>query len=307
MFTSSHLRGLLDAGLTGDQVLIFMYLNEQSEDFPGELRCCAQSVGQVAAALGRSTHQVKRAIAALVDAGAIVRRQAVKVAGETALTVLTDRGLAWLGSRAGEGAIPADLPLELRQLLVFESASFVAAVAKAWREREPLDPSLLSECRSGAECFERVAAHLRDQVLEAAEAMAQAYEGERADQEKLAAGVVAFDCDDGVVDIDAAVFREHKGAVAAVDLLWCRDVLRRVRELKPGFVTVGKLPELVAEIGYSRTVGFVAKHDAEQAQRALVLTMAKRAWSRPKGIRETFYQAANTASRFSTGVRHVRH
>lgn len=307
MFTSSHLRGLLDAGLSGEHVLVFMYLNEKSIDYPGELRCCSESVGQVAAALGRSVHQTKRAIAALVEAGAIVRRQAAKVAGETALTVLTDRGLTWLGSRGGEGAIPADLPLELRQLLVFESAALVAAVAKAWREREPLDPSLVSECRAGVQCFERIASHVRTQVLEVAEAMAQAYQIERADQEKLDAGLVAFDCDDGVVDISVDAFRAQKGAVAAVDLLWCRDVLRRVRELKPGFVTVGRLPELVAEVGYSRTVGFVAKHDAEQAQRALVLTMARRTWSRPKGIRDTFYAAANSAARFSTGVRDLRH
>lgn len=302
MFTSVNLRQMLDAGLNGEQALVLMFLNEQSEGCDGELRTATMPVSQLASSLGRSPFQIKRAIAGLVRAGAVVRRQVAKAKGETAWTVLTDRGLAWVG-RAGETGIPADLPAELRQLLALEGSMFVSAVVEAWRAREPLDPSLREECRAGRQNYERLEAYLREKMLDAAEAMATACAEERADQAKVEAGIVTFDCDDGAVDIDVAAFKSSKGTIATVDLVWCRDVLRRVRQFKPGFVTVNRLPELVAEVGYSRVVGFVARHDAEQAHRALVATMTRGAWSRPKGIRDTFYAAANGAARFSTAVR----
>lgn len=302
MITSVNLRAMVDAGLNAEQVLLLAHLTEQASYAEGELPAATIPVSQLARELARSPHQIKRGLAALVAKGAIVRRQFAKTKGETAWTVLTDRGLCWAG-RAGQGAIPADLPAELRQLLAFEGSDLVEAVVQAWKQREPLDPAWREACRTGQATFVRLEAFLREQLLDAAEAVAQACAADREDQEKLAIGVVAFECDDGQVDIDSRVFQEAKGAIASVDLRWVRDVLRRVRELKPGFVTVGRLPELVAEVGYSRTVGFVARHDAEQAHRALVATMTRRAWSRPKGIRETFYAAANGAARFSTEVR----
>ena len=302
MFTSVNLRQMLDAGLNGEQALVLMFLNENAGGCEGELRTAAMPVSQLANSLGRSPFQIKRALAGLVKTGAIVRRQVAKAKGETAWTVLTDRGLAWVG-RVGETGIPADLPPELRQLLALEGAVFVDAVVAAWREREPLDPRLRAECRAGDRNYDRLEAYLRDQMIDAAEALATACAEDRADQEKIAAGIVSFDCDDGAVDIDVGAFKAAKGTIATVDLVWCRDVLRRVRQVKPGFVTVSRLPELVAEVGYSRAVGFVARHDAEQAHRALVATMTRRAWSRPKGIRDSFYAAANGAARFSTEVR----
>jgi len=284
-------------------ILLFLHENSHSE---GEaLPHCGLTVLQIAKGTGLSADQVKRGLRLLSEGGAIARRQLVKAAGEAAVTVLTDRAMAWLNderAEEGQGGIPADMPRHLRELLVFESPVFVAAVAHAWGNYEPLPEMLRSECSLGANAFAQIEACVRQRLLDAAETVAEAHAEERVDREQLERGIVQFDCDDGVVQISASALQEKRGAVAAVDLVMVRDVLRRVRERCPGMVTVERLPTLVAEAGYSRTIGFVSAHNADVATRILAATMAKRSWSRPKGIKEKFYLDVASASRFSTGV-----
>jgi hypothetical protein len=165
----------------------------------------------------------------------------------------------------------------------------------------------MNESRMGEASFERINAQLRMQLLNATESLAEAVAQE--DQARALAdqGLVPIECDDGTVTFDCAALKEHKGAIAGVDMLFVRDVLQRVRRSMPGWVTTKRVPELVAEIGYSRTVGFVSRHDAEGAMKALVATMRRGTWSKPRGIRPTFYTAADKAMRFSTGVRNSLH
>jgi hypothetical protein len=284
---------------------ILLFLHENSTFQAEALPHCGLTVLQIAKGTGLSTDQVKRGLRTLSEAGAIARRQLVKAAGEAAVTVLTDRAMGWLTDSAneeGQGSIPADMPRHVRDLLVFESPEFVTAVARAWKGFEPLPETLRSECSLGANAFGQIEACVRQRLLDAAETVAEAHAEERVDREQLERGIVQFDCDDGVVQINASALQEKRGAVAAVDLLMVRDVLRRVRERCPGMVTVERLPKLVAEAGYSRTIGFVSAHNADVATRILAATMAKRSWSRPKGIKEKFYVDIASASRFSTGV-----
>lgn len=285
-------------------VQILLFLKENSTFSADATPHCGLAVWEIAQGTGLSEDQVKRSLRCLTEAGAIARRQMVKAAGEAALTVLTDRALGWICGREqeGQGGIPADMPRELRELLVFETPRFVEQVGFAWRNYEPLPEALRDECSLGPTVYGRIEACVRQRLLDAAESVAEAHAEERVDREQLEQGIVQFDCDDGQVSFDAKALQGKKGAVAAVDLVMVRDVLRRVRERRPGMVTVGRLPQLVAEVGYSRTIGFVSKHDAEVASKVLVATMLKRTWDRPKGIKESFYEAVASASRFSTGV-----
>jgi hypothetical protein len=68
-------------------------------------------------------------------------------------------------------------------------------------------------------------------------------------------------------------------------------------------VTVAKLPTLVSEIGYSRLLGFVSRHDAAKAEAALLSTMTRGTWSRPRGIKDAFYTvtASAVAGRYPQG------
>ena len=291
-------------GLSMNGFLLLTYLNEQAQPCEGELAVTDKAVWELAEATGTSEDQIKRNLRALVDSGLIVRKQVAKTKGETALTVLTDLGRELLcGRGAGEGSIPSTMPRDLRELLVLQSGAFVRAVAKAWRDYEPLPEEERLNCLDQGKAFEKISVMLRDRMMEAAEVLATAHAEERQDRELVEQGIVEFECADGTVQIDGAVLKRKHGAIASVDLLFVRDTLRRVAERAPGFVTVKRLPKLVAEIGYSRTVGFVARHDAEHASRVLVKTMARGSWSRPKGIRDDFYLVTASAARFSTGVR----
>lgn len=306
---SSAVLSMRSAGISDpNHIAILLFINENLHLSGGDQPHCGLAVWEIAKQLGLSTHQVKRGFRALSEAGAIVRKQLVKTAGEAAITVLTDRARAWLcGREAGQGSIPADMPRAIRELLVFESAAFVDQVAAAWRNYEPLPEKLGSECTLGPRAFVQIESAVRQRLLDAAETIAEAHAEERIDRENLEQGIVQFECDDGVVAFDASCLRGKGGAIGSIDLVLVRDVVRKVRARRPGMVTVGRLPHLVAEIGYSRTIGFVSSHDAEAATRVLVATMVRGSWSRPRGIKEKFYAEVASASRFCTGVRQALH
>lgn len=306
---SSSVLAMRAAGISDpNTIAILLFLKENLRSSGDDQPHCGLTAWDIARQTGLSVHQVKRGFRSLMAAGAIVRKQLVKAAGEAAITVLTDRARTWLDlDGAGEGGIPADMPRELRELLVFESSAFVDQVAHAWRAYEPLAESLRTQCCLGARAYEQIEAAVRHRLLDAAETVAEAHAEERADREQLEQGIVQFDCEDGIVAFDAQSLRQKGGAVGSVDLLMVRDVLRKVRQRRPGFVTTGRLCGLVAEIGYSRTIGFVSQHDAEVAARILVSTVTRPTWNRPKGIKDKFYSDVASASRFSTGVRHALH
>jgi hypothetical protein len=56
------------------------------------------------------------------------------------------------------------------------------------------------------------------------------------------------------------------------------------------------MPKLLAEILYSRSVGFVSRHDYRHAQSVLVRTISKN-WGKPRGMWEDWYLAANASCR----------
>ncbi len=307
MFTSKNLLSMAASGLRLEHVALLAFLSEQAEEGEGLQPTCCVPLWDIAARLGLSIDQVKRGVRALTKAGAIARRQAIKMKGEAALTVLTDRAVAWLQGRAGRATLPGHLPRKLRDLLTFCSPDFVKRLADAWDRYELLPdgdgaPSGLSDSD-----FEAVSRAIAERVGERVEVLATAAAEQEAEEVLDAQGKVQIRCVDGYVVVDRAPFAAQKGALAAVDLRFVRDVLHRVSERAPSLVTVSAVPNLVAEVAYSRVIGYVSRHDAEHAQRALVATITSGTWSRPRGIKQGFYAASSAAVRLSTGVREVLH
>lgn len=307
MFTSKNLLSMAASGLRLEHVALLAFFQEHAEEGEGMQPTCCLPLWDIASRLGMSIDQTKRGIRALTAAGAIARRQPVKAKGESALTVLTDRAVAWLQGRAGHTALPAHLPRSLRELLTFATPDFVQRVSHAWDTYELLPAHPPEDCGLPRTDYDLIAHALAERIAERAELLAEAA-AEQAEDDALAAqGQVQIRCSDGHVVVDSTPFAAQKGALGAVDLRFVRDVLHRLKDRQPGLVTVDAMPRLVAEIAYSRVIGYVSRHDAERAQRALVATLARGTWGRPRGIKPAFYAAARTATRLSTGVRALLH
>jgi len=307
VFTSKNLLSMATSGLRLEHVAVLSFLSEHAEEGEGLQPTCCLPLWDIANQLSLSIDQVKRAVRALTAAGAIARRQAVKIKGEAALTVLTERAVAWLQGRAGRATLPGHLPRALRDLLTFCSPEFVGHVAQAWDRYELLPEAATPPSGLTESDYASIRRALAERIAERAELLAEATAAQAADDALAEEGKVQIRCADGYVVVDRAPFAAQKGALAAVDLRFVRDVLHRVAERAPGLVTVDAVPKLVAEVAYSRVIGYVSRHDAERAQRALVATMARGTWSRPKGIKPGFYAASTAAVRISTGVRETLH
>lgn len=246
------------------------------------------SRAELAKRSGLTFHQVAKCLGNLVKAGAIARRQMEKRAGESSLTMLC--GLAGeLLALESMTDVPADLSAELRALLISRNAAFRLAVAEAWQSKSPLAPGA-REAFDGADWeYRTIESTLRERSLTEMEALSSALMAQQQAADAEQRGLYTFECDDGSVTIDRNALIASKQTPACVDLAFVRGVTDRVRRSKPGVVTVGELPRLVSEIGYSRLLGFVSRHDAAKAESALVTTISRGGWSRPRGIKESFY------------------
>jgi hypothetical protein len=66
---------------------------------------------------------------------------------------------------------------------------------------------------------------------------------------------------------------------------------------QPEMVRAETLPRLVAEVAYSRSAGFVFRHDAAAAIKVLASCIARPTWSRPRMIDSRWYQLACSSVR----------
>lgn len=285
----SGLRAAKAAGLGLNDVLVLSAI-QANACFDEELGRFADSAAwELAQQTDLTKNQVEHAISKLTKAGVIARRQMVKAAGVPAVSLLCALANSILGLEGRAGDLPADLDETLRTLAVGQCAAFRLAVSEAWAQSKPLAQGVSDAFAGKPAEFDRIESILRERALQAMEEVATEAKAQIVQEEQESAGLYTFECEDGKVIIDRRVLLESKAAPATIDLRFVRDVLLKVRAKRPGFVTRERLPELIAEAGYSRSLGFVSRHDAEQAERALSATMAKSSWSRPRGIRETFY------------------
>lgn len=295
--------GLIEARAAGfglNDLIVLAVLNDCAWDDADTGRVADSATWELAQRTGLSKHQVEHAVAKLAKAGAVARRQLVKRAGESALTLICDLGRRVLGE-ANAHDVPADMPQSLRNLLVGRSAAFRLAVREAWESRQPLAPGARDAFAGLPREFDAVESALRENALCAMERISTEIRAQQQLDLEEANGLYTFETDDGVVQMDRRVLVESKAAPAGIDLRFVRDVLSRVRSRRPGLVTRARLPELVAEIGYSRLLGFVSRHDAAHAERALVATLSRGGWSRPRGIRDSFYSLTRSSVRYPQG------
>jgi hypothetical protein len=252
------------------------------------------SRAEIAKRAGLTFNQVAKCLEKLVKAGAIARRQMEKRAGESALTMLCGVAGEVLGL-GSDADVPSDLAQDIRSMLIGRCAAFRLAVCEAWKNEAPL-PAGAREAFDGPEWeFRKIESMLRDRSLSAMEAVSSALMEQAKATEAEAKGLYTFECEDGSVTIDRNALLASKQAVACIDLAFVRGVTDRLLKRKKGMVTVATLPTLVSEIGYSRLLGFVSRHDAAKAEAALVATMTRGSWSRPRGIKDAFYTLTASA------------
>jgi len=257
-----------------------------------------QSRWEIAARTKLTLEKVKRSLAKLVSAGYIVRAQATRKDGDVARTMLTAKALALLGMRGGAN-VTGSAPPELVALMIGEDAATIDKIIACWNDGRMPDSSFAaSSFRGGGSRWAqiefllsgRVAVH-QTALLSAAE---EAHEAARLE----AAGEYPLTLPSGTaVVLSNAPFRTRKSTSAhrAVDMRFVRDTIARLASQHPTFVTETKLPSLIAELSFSRSSGFIYKHDAAAAMRVVVSCISKQKWGRPRGIDSTWYAAASSS------------
>ena len=301
-----RLIGYRKAGLKDHDVLVLGCYVEVAcldPDSASVLISCAD----VSKRTGLSLGTTKRAISKLMECGLLVRRQDVRQSGVIAWTQVTKAACSLFG--VGGGASHTDgLPAEVKVALASESVTVCAAVSLAWKACEGLPLEAENLWRGGTRRLELVRCYLAARSVEALEqAVATAEHRERASHE-AAKGFVHIPCPNGeevVVDVK----RFDASVRCPFDVEFARDVLIELGLRNPSLVTPTSIPKLLAEVLYSRAVGFVAGREYTPAVRILVscISSQERPWARPRGIWDLWYGASQAACHLSTGGSEVRH
>lgn len=243
---------------------------------------------------------VKRSIAKLIQLQLLARRQDVKAAGETAWTQVSRAACALMG--VDGGAMIAGLPPELQSALAGELVSVCRDVAQAWKACEPMPVSVESAWLSGVGRLDRVRSMLCTRSHLASEKVLEAHQA-RVDQlAEEGKGVVRISCPGGSqVVVDALKLDSMVSCPA--DVGFGRDVLHELAVRHPELVTPTSVPRLLAEILYSRSVGFLSGREYTPAVRILASCIGgeKKPWGRPRGMWPEWYDASTFACAVSTG------
>ena len=301
-----RLIGYKKAGLKDHDVLVLGCYVEVAcldPDSASVLLSCVE----VSRRTGLSLATTKRATSKLMQSGLLVRRQDVRQSGVIAWTQVTKAACTLFG--VGGGASHADgLPSDVKVAMASESVTVCSAVSRAWKACEGFPVDAENLWRGGARRLELVRSYLAARSVEALEqAVATAEHREQAAQE-AAHGLVRIPCPQGeevVIDVK----RLDACAPCPADVEFARDVLIELGLRKPDLVTPTSVPRLLAEVLYSRAVGFVAGREYTPAVRVLVscISSQDRPWGRPRGIWDVWYGASQAACRLSTGGSEMRH
>lgn len=254
---------------------------------------------EIAQRTSLSTQQVQRALTDLVEAGYIVRAQLTKKDGEISRTLLTSKAVEAMGLKGGAN-LEGSAPPELVALLIGESKAVIDAVIQCWNEGTLASPAMGGEFRGGAKAWAQIefllAARMEAHQTAVGEAQAALQEAREAEQR----GEYVLSLPDGAsVALVASPFRDATNTPAqrSVDIRFVRDTLSHLAARHPAMVTRERLPALVAEIAFSRSAGFVFRHDAGAAVRILASCVSRPTWSRPRGIDKAWYTLAARALR----------
>nr|WP_281719827.1 helix-turn-helix domain-containing protein [Nitrosomonas nitrosa] len=254
---------------------------------------------ELAQRTGLSTQQVQRALSHLVTAGYIVRNQLTKKDGEVSRTLLTARAVEAMGLEGGAD-LSGSAPPELVNFLIGEVRPVIDAVVTAWNNHTLPNEGVVAAFRGGPRAWAQVEFLLTARMEEHLHALSDAQVAAEAAHEAESRGEYLLSLPDGqVVGLTAAPFHTsgNTPALRSVDMRFVRDTLSLLAIRQPGMVREETLPRLVAEVAYSRSAGFVYRHDAAAAIKVLASCIARPGWSRPRKIDSRWYDLACGAVR----------
>lgn len=278
------------AGLNISDLLVMTVLMGSANDDAGE-STVRISNPVVMKASGLSESAIKRAVAKLTKKGFLVRRQERKAQGCAATTLISEKAYGLMG-KAG-GASVCGMSTQTQGLLVAESNEVIGLVKKAWDEGTSLDDNIDVVWRGPARDLALLKSELLARADLAREALMTAAELVQKRQIEESDGIYTITASDGEVRVDRSVVLAV-AEFSAADVKFGVETLNILAQHKPGMVTCERAPDLLAEVLYSRTFGFVVSRDYASAQSYLVNTMRK-GWSRPKSIRDYWYKATSKA------------
>lgn len=252
---------------------------------------------EIAQRTGLSTQQVQRSLTHLVKTGYIVRAQLSKKDGEISRTMLTAKAVEAMGMKGGAN-LTGDVPPELVALLIGEGRDLINHVVDAWNAGRLADAGSGRDFRGGTRAWAQIEFLLaaRMEAHQAALQAAQEAQEEAAEAEQRGEYPLALPTGETVV-LASEPFKDATNAPAlrCVDMRFVRDTLAQLAMRQPALVRLDTLPRLVAEIAYSRSAGFVFRHDAGAAVRILASCISKPSWSRPRSIDNRWYSLAKNA------------
>jgi len=254
---------------------------------------------ELAQRTGLSIQQVQRALSQLVGQGFIVRNQLTKKDGEVSRTLLTAKAVEAMGLQGGAN-LSGSAPPELVTLLIGESRSVIDAIVAAWNESTLPSEALIGGLRGGPKARAQIEFLLNARLDAHLQALNDAQEVVEAADAAESRGEYLLSLPNGeIVSLTATPFHAsgNTPALRSVDMRFVRDTLSLLAIRQPEMVSAETLPRLVAEVAYSRSAGFVFRHDAAVAIRVLASCIAKPTWSRPRKIDSRWYQLAGSSVR----------
>jgi DNA-binding MarR family transcriptional regulator len=284
---------------------VLALLVEAAALLPGE-PAVAMSRHEIAKEIHTPFSTVQRALNTLVDKGLIARRQDEKKYGVVSITLVSRTAFAYFGLEGGAAIGVGGLPQAFGPLLARESESFIARVAKAWREGGTLTAADEAQYRGSSRDLAQIVFLLQGRVDELGRQTLQAIaEAEQAEAE-MASGLLRVRLhDDTEIVLDQHALMEAAGelprrvgsVVACADMRIVQDVFQQIRERTPFCLTAANAPRIAAEVLFSRHKGFAIKHDAEAAGRIMANVISRGTWQRPKGIDPAWYTSTASAVR----------
>ena len=232
---------------------------------------------------GLSIPQVTRTLADLVDRGFLVRTQLEKKTGEKALTMLTDKAFNALGIE-GVDALDSRVPASLARLLIAQPASVVRGVCAAWEAGVMPDSATERSFCGTSLMWQQVVFLLRGRVEAIQTELAMAVE----DEAQLETPVCSVP-----VELRLRNGETYEIMPRGVDLTFVTRVLRRMDA--KGSLSGKQIPQLVADIGWSRHHGFLQGRNEDDAVRILSACASKPSWKRPLGMPSDVVTAAAKA------------
>lgn len=254
---------------------------------------------ELAQRTGLSTQQVQRALSHLVAHGYIVRNQMTKKDGEVSRTLLTAKAVEAMGLEGGAN-LSGTAPPELVTLLVGEAKPVVDAVISAWNASTLPDQTLVGAFRGGPKAWAQVEFLLTARMDAYLHACSDGQAAAEAADAAESRGEYLLTLPNGeAYELTTAPFKTsgNTPALRSVDMRFVRDTLTLLALRQPDLVRAETLPRLVAEVAYSRSAGFVFRHDAAAAIKVLASCIARPTWSRPRNIDTRWYQLASSAVR----------